>query len=87
MPPKKKGSGKEKIAPISAKKLIKLFNLVGYIVIGRSGSHVTLKKSGNPLLITIPDHKGQDIRPPLVRALIRNAGITRKRYFDLLMDI
>ena len=87
MPSKKPRSGKEKLTPISPGKLLKLFKLCKYKVVGRSGSHVTMKHPNKRLLLTIPMHKGQDIRPPLIRSLIKNAGITRTRYLKLLAEL
>jgi len=37
--------------------------------------HRILKKEGNPALISIPFHKGRDVRAPLLERQLKDAGI------------
>jgi len=34
----------------------------------------------------IPVHPGKDIKPGLIRAIIREAGISREKFFKLLKE-
>lgn len=55
--------------PISGKDLCKLFEKAGYkIVPGGKGSHIKLKKAGNPTVI-IPNHK--ELKKGLEHALMK----------------
>ncbi len=34
--------------------------------------------------IVVPVHPGKKLKPGLIRAIIREAGLTREKYFELL---
>jgi predicted RNA binding protein YcfA (HicA-like mRNA interferase family) len=36
--------------------------------------------------IVIPVHPGKDIKPGLIRAIIKEAGLTRKQYFKTIKE-
>lgn len=37
--------------------------------------------------IVIPVHLGKDVKPGLIRAIIKEAGLTREDFFKLLGDV
>jgi predicted RNA binding protein YcfA (HicA-like mRNA interferase family) len=37
--------------------------------------------------IVIPVHPGKDVKPALLRVIIKEAGFSRKEFFDLLKEI
>ncbi|MEM2191989.1 MAG: type II toxin-antitoxin system HicA family toxin [Candidatus Hadarchaeales archaeon] len=57
----------------------------GSQIIRQSGSHVILMREG--VRTVIPVHPGKDVKPGLVRAVIREAKLTRKRFFELLEEV
>ena len=73
-----------KIGPVPAKKLIEILRREGFQVVRSKGSHVILMKEG--VRTVVPVHPGKDVKPGLVRAIIREAKIARKRFFELLKE-
>ena len=72
-----------KIPPINANKLIKILEKEGFKVIRQKGSHVILIND-EKMRIVIPLHPGKEIKPGLIRAILREAGISREKLFRLL---
>lgn len=54
----------------------------GWQVDRRKGSHVTLIKHGNPLIITVPLHNQLD--RGMLRAILRKAGIDVEDFTEKL---
>jgi predicted RNA binding protein YcfA (HicA-like mRNA interferase family) len=81
-----KGTGKNKgrISPTKAKKLIKVFEKCGFEVSGQTGSHVIMRKEGHPFNLSIPIHSGGEVQPPLIKNLIKLAGIPKEKFLGLL---
>lgn len=74
-----------KIGPVSPKKLVAILKREGFRVARQKGSHLILMKES--VRTVIPVHPGRDVKPGLVRAIIREAEITRKRFFELLKEV
>jgi predicted RNA binding protein YcfA (HicA-like mRNA interferase family) len=71
-----------RLTPLPWRKLVSVFEKIGYRYAGTKGSHVKLEKPGcaRPLIIPRYDEVGLDI----IKNLIRTAGIERKAFLDLL---
>ena len=50
----------------------------------QSGSHVTMVKEGVKPILTIPVHKGRDIKRGLLIDQIKLAGLTVEDFIELL---
>lgn len=74
-----------RITPIHWRKLLKIFELDGCVLIGQIGDHIELKKEGAKRRIVIPKYR--DIPVFIIENNIKTAGISRKRYFELLRKI
>lgn len=74
-----------KIPPLDPQKLIKILQKAGFKLIRQKGSHVILMNDKR-VRIVIPVHPGKDVKPGLVRAIIREAGITREEFLKLLKE-
>lgn len=74
-----------RIAPISYKKLIKVFELDGAIFIGQEGDHISLKKEGARRRLVVPIRR--DVPVFIIKNNIKTAGMERKRYFELLKKV
>jgi predicted RNA binding protein YcfA (HicA-like mRNA interferase family) len=74
-----------KIAPISYKKLAKIFELDGFKLHRQKGSHLIYVKEGisRPVIIPMYDR----IPVFVVKNNLRTAKISRERYFELLGEI
>jgi predicted RNA binding protein YcfA (HicA-like mRNA interferase family) len=74
-----------KIPPISPNKLVKILEKEGFKVIRQKGSHVIMINSRKTRIV-IPVHPGKDIKPGLIRAILREAGISREKFLKLLKE-
>ena len=71
-----------RLGNISGKEAAKAFERAGWEPIGQVGSHLVLVKSGVRVNLSIPQHK--ELSVGILRALIRNAGITVDEFLALL---
>jgi predicted RNA binding protein YcfA (HicA-like mRNA interferase family) len=71
-----------RLANISGKEAVKAFQKAGWHPIGQVGSHLIMVKSGVRVNLSIPQHK--ELGKGILRALIRNSGLTVDEFLDLL---
>lgn len=72
-----------KLPIISGKDLVKAFAKMGYEIDHQTGSHMILRQKNTPYRrLTIPNHK--EISKGTLRAIIRQAGLLREEFFELL---
>jgi predicted RNA binding protein YcfA (HicA-like mRNA interferase family) len=74
-----------KIPPLKPRKLIKILEKTGFKVARQKGSHIIMMNDRKTRIV-IPVHPGKDIKPGLIRAIIREAGISREKFFKLLKE-
>ena len=75
-----------KLPIISGKDLVKAFAKIGYEVDHQTGSHIILRHNIPPhRRLTIPNHK--EIAKGTLRAIIRQAGLSREEFFSLMDKI
>lgn len=71
-----------KLPSISGLRLVKTLEKISFKISRQSGSHVILIK--NSVRIVVPVHSGKKIKPGLLRAIIRESGLTRENFIKLL---
>jgi len=74
-----------KIRPLSSHKLIKILQKAGFKIIRQKASHVIMMNDKN-IRIVIPVHPGKDVKPGLIRAVIKEAGLSRQDFLKLLRE-
>ncbi len=74
-----------KITPINPYKLIKILGKIGFKPVRQKGSHVILMNE-QKVRIIVPVHSGKKLKPGLIRTIVREAGLTREKYFKLLEE-
>mgnify|MGYP000120727550 FL=1 len=74
-----------RVTPIDPYKLIKILNKVGFKPVRQRGSHVILMNEQRTRIVVLL-HSGKKLKPGLVRVIIREAGLTREKYFKLLKE-
>lgn len=72
----------KKIAPIHYKKLVKVFELAGFIKVREKGDHMVFVKDGILRPIIIP--KYNEIPIFIIKTNLNTAHIDRILYFELL---
>jgi len=72
-----------KLPTLSGKDIIKALVKLGYELDHQTGSHLILRQKKKPYRrLTIPNHK--EIAKGTLRAIIRQAGLTREEFLELL---
>ncbi|MGH7834493.1 MAG: type II toxin-antitoxin system HicA family toxin [Candidatus Binatia bacterium] len=71
-----------KLPVCSGEEAIKVFERAGWIRSRQKGSHLSLTKPGHPIVLTIPLHR--ELKPGLLRGLIRASGLTVDEFTELL---
>jgi len=72
-----------KLPTLSGKELVKAFTKLSYETDHQTGSHIILRNKNPPhRRLTIPNHK--EISKGTLRAIIRQAGLSRNEFFELL---
>lgn len=65
-----------KIPVISARKMVKVLERVGFVVVGQKGSHIKLKRiiRDHADIVIVPNHK--EIRRGTLRNILKATGIS-----------
>ena len=74
-----------KIPPLNPRKLIKILEKTGFRAVRQKGSHVIMMDDRKTRIV-IPVHPGKDVKPGLIRAIIREAGISREEFMSLVRE-
>lgn len=74
-----------RLTPISYRQLARLFEKDGWRYSRTKGDHLIYTKEGNirPLVIPMYD----EVAVFIIKNLLRTAGISRERYFQLLEEV
>jgi predicted RNA binding protein YcfA (HicA-like mRNA interferase family) len=65
---------------------MKVLEKTGFRVARQKGSHVIMINDKGTRIV-IPVHHGKDVKPGLIRAIIKEAGLSREDFFRMLKDI
>jgi len=75
-----------KLPRITGEELVNTLRKDGFEVVRKRGRHVQLRKyvEGNKLTFPVPVHKGKTLKPGTLRGILRKAGISIERLWELL---
>ena len=65
---------------LSGRKVVRVFENLGWQVARQRGSHIIMVKDGEIATLSIPDHK--EIARGTLRSLMRTAGITVEEFCE-----
>jgi predicted RNA binding protein YcfA (HicA-like mRNA interferase family) len=72
---------------VNAGRLIRALRRAGFQVHHVTGSHYVLKHPGRPTLrVVVPYHGSADIKRGVLRAILKQAGLTAGELQDLALD-
>ena len=74
-----------RITQIHWRKLVKILEADGAVIVGQTGDHIELKKAGARRRLVVPKYKNIPIF--IIKNNLKTARISRKRYFELLKKI
>ena len=69
--------------PLTAKKIIRALEKIGFRKIRQKGSHVIMRHSDGRMTV-VPIHKGEAIGPGLLLEIIKDTKLSKEKFFDLL---
>ncbi len=73
----------KKLPILSSREVLKVLRSEGFEIVGRKGSHIRLKKKGNPTrIVIVPDYK--EIPRGTLRSIIRQSGIDIEEFLSKL---
>jgi predicted RNA binding protein YcfA (HicA-like mRNA interferase family) len=71
-----------KLPMISGRTCVKALQKVGFNFVRHKASHIYVVRADPPTQISVPDHK--ELRKGMLRAIIRQAGLTVDEFIELL---
>ena len=74
-----------KLPVVSGQDVVRVLTKAGFEVHHQKGSHIILKQTVSPFArLSVPNHK--EIKRGLLVSLLRDAGLTRERFLELLQE-
>ncbi|MCD6377799.1 MAG: type II toxin-antitoxin system HicA family toxin [Planctomycetes bacterium] len=73
-----------KLPAIDGWEAIRAFERAGFTIVRKKGSHYILRKKGWRYHLSIPVHKGKNLKKGLLRKQIKQAGLTEAEFVKLL---
>lgn len=74
-----------KLPSLTATDVLRAPGRAGFVVVRVSGSHHRLTHPDDPTRqTTVPVHKGRDLPKPVLRAILKQVGLTVEEFVDLL---
>lgn len=74
----------DRLPCVTGKEAIRAFEKLGFVVDRVRSSHHIMKKDGHPFVLTVPVHGSNELKPGVIRSLIRAAGISVSDFCKLL---
>lgn len=74
-----------RITPVHYRKLVRIFELDGWVVDRQRGSHIILKKPGFVRRVVIPRRRNVSVY--VIESNRKTAKMSRERYFELLDQV
>lgn len=65
---------------LDALRVLRALKRFGWDEVRSSGSHRVLKKTGHPVLISVPVHRGRPIKQGTMRKILKNAGVSEEDF-------
>ncbi|MBI3020972.1 MAG: type II toxin-antitoxin system HicA family toxin [Candidatus Omnitrophica bacterium] len=72
-----------KLPVLKPAELVRLLERLGFQRIRQKGSHLYLRHPDGRATV-VPIHRGEDIPPGLLRAILHDTELTREQFLDLL---
>ena len=69
-----------RLGSYAGEEVVRGFQEAGWRIVRRKGSHVILAKEGYRTTLSIPVHKGKNVKRGTLRDLIRDAGMTVEEF-------
>lgn len=73
-----------RLPSLTARKVVQALKHAGFVEDRQKGSHLVLIRPETKARTVIPIHSGRTIKGPLLRAILRDANLSREEFIELL---
>ena len=73
-----------RLGSYKGEQVVKTFKRAGWKVIRQRSSHMILEKEGYEATLSVPVHKGKNVKRGTLRDLIKDAGMSVDEFLELL---
>ncbi len=76
-----------RLANLKTAKVVQALKALGWAERATStgkNPHIIMKQDGNPVHISIPNHKGKDVKPGLLSRILKDAGVDIDTFLNAL---
>jgi predicted RNA binding protein YcfA (HicA-like mRNA interferase family) len=73
-----------RLPPVSAPDLIRVLERAGFVYHHSTGSHYYYRHPDRPGLVTVPFHRGRDLKRGTLHSILKQAGFAREEFLELL---
>jgi predicted RNA binding protein YcfA (HicA-like mRNA interferase family) len=73
-----------KLGVYSGPIVVRAFQNAGWTISRQKGSHTIMEKAGHEATLSIPVHKGKDVKRGTLRDLIKDAGMTVEEFISMI---
>lgn len=73
-----------RLSSLTAREVLRALKRAGFVEDRQRGSHLVLVNPETKARTVVPVHAGRTIKEPLLRAIIRDAGLTAEGFLDLI---
>ena len=74
----------DRLGSLKPREVIQALLRAGFYIHETAGSHVQLKHPDRAGRVTVPNHQRFDIPRPIVKSIIKQAGLTNEQFAELL---
>jgi predicted RNA binding protein YcfA (HicA-like mRNA interferase family) len=67
-----------------APRSVRALQKAGFYIHETAGSHIQLKHASKPGRVTVPSHQGFDLPKPIIKSIIRQAGLSNDEFAKFL---
>jgi len=71
-----------RLGSYTGQEVVKAFQKAGWGITRRRSSHVILEKEGREATLSVPVHKGKNIKRGTLRDLIKDAGMSVDQFLE-----
>ena len=62
--------------PISGKRMCRILQKRGWVLVRKKGSHRAFQKAGSPKTVIVPVHGNKHLKPATPHGIMKDAGLT-----------
>lgn len=73
-----------RLPSLNARKVVRALKRAGFLEDRQKGSHLILMHPESNARTVVPVHSGRAIKEPLLRAIVRDAGLSIQEFLELL---